>query len=133
MPSYNRCAFIGNLTRDPEVKNFSSSNSSVTNFGIAVNRKWSNDKGEQQEEVVFIDCSAWNRTGELVSEHLSKGDLAMVEGRLEQQNWNDSKTGDKRSKHVLVVQNVVFLNPRNQEEEDSKTTGTSKGSSKAPF
>ena len=70
--SYNLVVLMGNLTRDPQLKQLPSGDS-VVDFGIAMNRKWKTEKGEEKEEVVFVDCSAFAKTAELIGEYYTKG------------------------------------------------------------
>ncbi|MDX2017338.1 MAG: single-stranded DNA-binding protein, partial [Planctomycetota bacterium] len=70
--SFNKVILMGNLTRDIELRQ-TSGNQAVANVGIAVNRRWKTETGEQREEVTFVDCEAWGRTAEIMSQYLSKG------------------------------------------------------------
>jgi single-strand DNA-binding protein len=98
----------GNLTRDPQMR-FLANEKAVCNFGLAVNRKWKDANGAQKEEVTFIDVSAWGRTAELCGQYLAKGAPCYVQGRLHLETWDDKATGQKRSKLVVVADNVQFL------------------------
>ena len=60
----------------------------------------------------FVDIEAWGKQGELVAKYLSKGSLAMVEGRLKLDQWEDKASGQKRSKIKVVLDNVQFLSSR---------------------
>ena len=92
---------IGNMTRDPETKTVGEH--TVTAFGIAVNRKV---KGEDKPS--FFDCSAWNKTGELIQEHFTKGKPISIDGRLEMDSWEDDG-GQKRTRIKVVVDQFTFL------------------------
>lgn len=107
MSNYNRVILMGNLTRDVETRS-TSGGKSVSKFGIAVNRRWSQN-GETKESVLFIDCVAWGRTGEVVAQFCRKGSPIHIEGRLELQTWEDKNGGGKRSKHEVVVDTVQLL------------------------
>ena len=113
----NKTMLIGNLTRDVEVK-YTASGAAVANFGLAVNRTYTNSDGEKTEEVCFIDMVAWNRLAEVAGEYLSKGSPVFVEGRLQMDNWEDQ--GKKRSKLKVVAQNIQFLG-RGAEADSNKT------------
>ena len=63
MPSFNRVTLIGNLTRDPQVK-YLPSQTPVAEFGLACNRKFKSQSGEDREEVTFVDCSAFGKQAE---------------------------------------------------------------------
>ncbi len=109
MASFNKVMLMGNLTRDIEIRH-TSGNSSVGNFGLAVNRKFKTKSGEAREEVTFIDCEAWGRTAEVMAQYLSKGRPVFIEGRLKLDQWEDRNGGGKRSKLSVVVENFQFIN-----------------------
>ncbi len=103
---FNKVILMGNLTRDPEVRNLPSGQS-VTSFGIAVNRTWRGQDGNQQESVSYIDCVAWAKTGEIIAQYVQKGRPLLVSGRLEQRSWE--KDGQKHSKIEVVVEDFNFV------------------------
>jgi len=108
MASFNKVMLMGNLTRDIEIRH-TPSNTAVGNFGLAVNRKYKTQSGEQREEVAFIDCEAWGRTAEVMAQYLAKGRPVFVEGRLKFDSWEDKNGGGKRSKLSVVVDNFQFI------------------------
>jgi single-strand DNA-binding protein len=110
MASLNKVFLIGNLTRDPELR-MTPKGTAICTFGLAVNRQFRDEAGGTREETTFVDLEAWGKTGELVSKYLTKGSPAMVEGRLRFDSW-ESKTGEKRNKLKVVVDNVQFLSSR---------------------
>lgn len=104
---FNKVTLLGNLTRDPELRNTQNGNS-VCNFSLAVNRTWRNAEGEQQEAVDFIDCAAWGKAGELIEQYTQKGRPLLVSGRLRQSSW-EQEDGSKRSKLEVVVEDFNFI------------------------
>lgn len=106
--SFNKVMLMGNLTRDIEIRH-TGSNTAVGNFGIAVNRRYKTQSGDQREEVTFVDCEAWGRTAEVMSQYLSKGRSVFIEGRLKLDQWEDRNGGGKRSKLSVVVENFQFV------------------------
>ena len=110
MANYNKVILVGNITRDPQVR-YTPGGTAVAEFGLAVNRQWKNSDGENKEEVCFIDVHAWGRAGEVISEYTSKGDPILIEGRLQLHTWQ-GQDGQKRSKHVVVVEAFQFLGRR---------------------
>jgi single-strand DNA-binding protein len=102
---------IGNLTRDPELR-VTPKGTAICQFGIAVNRQFKDESGATRDETTFVDIEAWGKQGELVSKYLTKGSLAMVEGRLKLDQWEDKTSGQKRSKIKVVLDNVQFLSTR---------------------
>ena len=117
--SVNRVFLMGNLTRDVQLKH-TANNTAIANFGIAVNRRYRNSNGENQEETTFVDCEAWARTAETMAKYLTKGRPVFVEGRLRLNEWQD-RDGNKRSKLLVVVDTFTFV--------DSRQGGGSQGSS----
>ena len=111
MAYLNKVFLIGNLTRDPELR-VTPKGTPICQFGIAVNRQFKDESGATRDETTFVDIEAWGKQGELVSKYLSKGSLAMVEGRLKLDQWEDKQSGQKRSKLKVVLDNVQFLSSR---------------------
>jgi single-strand DNA-binding protein len=107
MANLNKVFLIGNLTRDPELR-VTPKGTAVCSFGIAVNRVYRDEGGNTHEETTFVDIEAWGRQGETISKYLSKGRPVMIEGRLRFDSW-ESKSGEKRSKLKVVVDNFQFL------------------------
>lgn len=113
MANLNRVLLIGRLTRDPEVRH-TPNGSVVADFGLAVNRTWKGNDGQQQEETTFVDVTAWGRTAELAGQYLAKGRQVFVEGRLKLDQWDDKTSGQKRSKLTVVVENLQFLDAKGE-------------------
>ena len=97
MASFNKVMLMGNLTRDVELRYTPNGNQAVANFGIACNRKFKTQSGEEREEVTFVDCEAWGRTGEVMKEYLSKGRPVFVEGRPSSTSGKSRKARSSRS------------------------------------
>ncbi|MGD2110589.1 MAG: single-stranded DNA-binding protein [Phycisphaerae bacterium] len=110
MASYNRIILAGNLTRDPQLS-YTPQNTPVCKFGIATNHKWKDREGNTREEVCFVDCTLFGRGGEVFNQYMSKGRPALIEGRLQLNQWTTPE-GDKRSKHEVIVENFQFLGGR---------------------
>ncbi len=98
--NFNKVLLMGNLTRDIELRH-TQSNTAIAKFGLAVNRRYSVGEGgsrEQREETTFVDCEAWGRTAEVMSQYLTKGRPVFIEGRLRLDQWDDKTSGQKRSR-----------------------------------
>jgi single-strand DNA-binding protein len=108
MANLNQVNLIGHLTRDVELKH-APSGTAVANFGLAVNRKWRNDKGEDKQDVVFVEITAWARIAEVCSEYLHKGSPVFISGRLAMDAWIDKATNQKRSRLMVVVESMQLL------------------------
>ncbi|MEE2715549.1 MAG: single-stranded DNA-binding protein [Verrucomicrobiota bacterium] len=123
MPNYNKVILMGNLTRDPEVR-YTSSGTAIAKLGIAVNRYWRNQEGQQQEETTFVDVDAFGKQAETIGQYLKKGRPIMVEGRLKLDQWDDKQTGQKRSKLGVTLENFQFLDSRSEGGEGGGSAGT---------
>jgi single-strand DNA-binding protein len=118
MANFNKVILIGRLTRDPESRTFANGGK-VASFGFAVSTRRKNSQTGQWEDgdPMFIDIKVYNRgdQGTLanrVEETLRKGQQVFIEGHLVLEQWEDKQTGQKRSKHVVVVDNFQYLQPR---------------------
>ena len=117
---------IGNLTKDPELMVFDSGKTKVS-FSVAVNRRWNDESGEKKEQVSYFDVIAWAYTADDIARILSKGNAVIINGRLEQQSWDDKTTGEKRSKVVVIADNIA-LALRNIESYERRQMGEGKTS-----
>ena len=119
----NQVILMGRLTRDPETRT-TPSGKSVTSFSLAVDRVGADDQAD------FFDVTAWEKTGELVQQYLTKGRRALVQGRLRQDSWDDKETGKKRSRVEVVASDVTFLDGPSGDSGSSSATSSSSASSK---
>jgi len=99
---------MGNLTRDPEVRQ-TQSGTMVCRFSIAVNRSFTSGDGSQRDETCFIEIDSFGRTAENIGKYFTKGKSILVEGRLRQDSWDDKNTGQKRSKLLVVLERFEFV------------------------
>lgn len=104
--SFNQVVLMGNLTRDPELRQ-TPNGQSVCSFSLALNRSYKGGDGNWQEATDYIDVVAWGPLGERVAQYLSKGRPCLVNGRLQSRSWEQD--GNKRSKVEVVAQDVTFL------------------------
>ena len=103
----NTTTVTGNVTIEPSLK-YTPGGQAVTNFGIAVNRRWQNRQTQEWEEAVsFFDVVCWAQLAENVSESVPKGGRVTVTGRLDQRSW-ETDGGEKRSKIEIVADDVAL-------------------------
>lgn len=127
MANLNKVMLIGRLTRDPETRMFANGGK-VAKFGFAVNnRKKNSQTGQWEDEPVWLDVEAFNRgefvkTADLVEQSLRKGTQVFIEGHLVLDQWT-SQDGQKRSKLKIVVDNLQFLEPRQDGGGGSRSSG----------
>lgn len=124
MRGFSKAIIAGNLTRDPELRS-TPSGSNVCSFSVAVNRNYRDANGQNQEQVSFINCSAWGKLAEVINQYGRRGTGVLVSGRLEQRSWDDKATGQKRSAVEIVVEDFNFVGS----ERDGAGAGSDGGSS----
>ena len=107
---FNKVILVGNLTRDIELR-YSQNGSAIAKTGIATSRKFTVN-GEKKEETCFIDITFFGRSGEVANQYLRKGSKILVEGRLQFEQWVDQQSGQKRSKHSVIVETMQMLDSR---------------------
>jgi single-strand DNA-binding protein len=103
----NKAMIIGNLTRDPEIKN-TPSGQTVATFSIATNFVWMNQAGQKQEKVEFHNIVAWRRLAEICGQYLKKGAKVFIEGRLQTRDWV-GQDGIKRYRTEIIAENMIML------------------------
>jgi single-strand DNA-binding protein len=117
MANLNKVMLIGRLTREPEARTFSNGGK-VVSFGFAVNnRKKNQQTGEWEDDPCFVDVKAFNRENgrklaDLVEQYLHKGHQTYIEGHLVMEKWQDKTTQENRSKLVVYLEDMQFLEPK---------------------
>lgn len=109
--SLNKVILMGNITRDIELR-YTQTNQAVAQVGMAMNRRWRTPEGEQREETTFVDCEAWGKTAEMISQYFGKGRPILIEGRLKLDQWQDKESGQNRSKLKVVIDNFHFVDSK---------------------
>ena len=127
--SFNQVILMGNLTRDPEVRQ-TPNGQSVCNFSLALNRSYKGGDGEWQEVTDYVDVIAWGPLGERVAQYVTKGRPVLVNGRLQSSSWEQD--GKKRTKVEVNAQDVTFLGGRGEGGGDAPAAGSSASSNSAP-
>src|SRR6476660_2777330 len=127
--SLNQVTLMGNLTRDPELRQ-TPTGQNVTSFSLALNRSYKDASGEWQEATDYIDCVAWGPLAERVAQYLHKGRRCLVQGRLQSRSWEQE--GHKRSKVEVLASDVTFLDARSGEGEEGNGGGNGGGYSRSP-
>lgn len=112
--SINQVIVMGRLTRDPELQT-TATGKSVGSFSLAV------DRLGQDAGTDFFDVTTWEKQAENVQNFLGKGSKVLVQGRLQQDTWDDKDTGKKRSKTIIIANDVTFLDaPSDEAKKNSK-------------
>ncbi len=105
--SLNKAQLIGNLTRDPEVRQ-SANGTMVANFGLATNFTWTDSQGIRQTKAEFHNIVAWRKLAEICSTYLKKGSKVYIEGRIQTRDW-EGQDGVKRQRTEIIADNMIML------------------------
>ena len=103
----NKAMLIGNLTRDPEIRN-TTTGQPVASFTVATNYVWTDQTGQRQERAEFHNIVAWRRLADICRQYLHKGSKVYVEGRLQTRDWL-AQDNTKRYRTELVADNLIML------------------------
>ncbi len=106
----NKAMLIGNLTRDPELRNIPSG-ANVASFAVATNLVWTDQSGQQQKKTEFHNIIAWRKLADICSKYLHKGSKVYVEGRLQTTDWT-GQDGVKRYRTEIVLENMIMLDSK---------------------
>lgn len=116
----NTVVLTGRLTRDPELK-FSQSGVAVCRFTLAVNRSFANANGEREAD--FPNIVTFKRQAENVANHLKKGSLAGVEGRIQTSNF-EGKDGNRVFMTEIIANSVQFLEPKSSNQQNTQNNAS---------
>ncbi|MBN1916066.1 single-stranded DNA-binding protein [Candidatus Dojkabacteria bacterium] len=104
----NRVEIIGNVTQDLEVR-YTANGAAVTSFGVATNRRWKKQDGDEwQEQVEFHNVVVWGQLAEGLAQRAKKGTRIYIAGRLGTRSWED-KEGKKNYKTEITATEVILL------------------------
>jgi len=110
--SLNQCNFIGNITRDIELR-YASSGTAIANFSIACNDSYKNkDTGEQVDTTEFVNIVAFGKLAEIMGQYLSKGSKVYIEGKMKTDKYD--KEGQTHYSTKIVANNMLMLDSKNQ-------------------
>lgn len=106
MVSFNRLYLIGNLARDPEIR-YTPQGKAVCELVVAVDAP---SRAEGEKSASFFPVTVWEKQAEACAKHLRKGAPVHVEGRLNQERWEQD--GESRSRITVTAHSVQFLGPK---------------------
>ena len=118
----NRVFMVGRLTKDPELRQ-TTNGTSVANFTIALNRRYKSATGEWKDEATYVGVVAWQKLAELCKQYLAKGRAVLVEGKLQNRNW-ETEDGQKRSTIEIRADRIEFLDREARTSIGTGTAGT---------
>jgi single-strand DNA-binding protein len=100
----NKAILVGRLTQDPQSRALPSGQS-VASFGLATSRFYKDKNGEKKQQTEFHNIVMFGRLAEIASQYLTKGSLAMIEGRIQTRSWQDS-SGNKRQRTEIIAERL---------------------------
>jgi single-strand DNA-binding protein len=103
----NKAMIIGNLTRDPEIRN-TPSGLPVASFSVATNYIYTDQSGQKQEKAEFHNVVAWRRLAEISGQYLKRGSKVFIEGRMQTRDWV-GQDGVKRYRMEIIADNMIML------------------------
>ncbi len=106
----NKVILAGRLTKDPEIR-YTQTAKAVTSFTLAVNRRFSKEKDNQQPTADFFPIIVWDKIAEACGNNLLKGSQVLVEGRMQTRSY-DAQDGSKRYITEVIAQSVEFMGSR---------------------
>jgi single-strand DNA-binding protein len=115
MRSVNKVILIGNLTRDPDLRE-TPNGQAVCTFGLATNREWVTRDTNKHSLAEYHELVAWANLAEVCGKYLRKGKLIYIEGYLKTRSW-DTPEGIRRHKTEIVIQDMIMLEKRPKGEE----------------
>lgn len=105
---------IGRLTKDPDIKYTQTNNTTIANFTLAVNRRFTK---EGQPTADFINIVAWGKTGEFCSKYFQKGMQVAIQGRIQTRNWEDDQ-GQKHYATEVIAEQCFFADSKRESQND---------------
>lgn len=125
----NKAMLIGNLTRDPEMRN-TPSGQNVASFAVATNLVWTDQSGQQQKKTEFHNIIAWRKLADICAKYLHKGSKVYIEGRLQTTDWT-GQDGVKRYRTEIVAENMIMLDGKGTSGNSPLSSGQSNNNSEA--
>lgn len=99
----NKAIIVGRMTRDPELKKIPNG-TAVVSFSLATSRVYKNKEDKKMEETEFHNCVAFGRTAEIIGQYLVKGQLVLIEGRIQTRSWDAE--GVKKYRTEIMVESM---------------------------
>jgi single-strand DNA-binding protein len=130
MASLNKCLFIGNVTRDPEIK-YMASGEAVCNLSIACNESWKDKAGAKQERVEYVNIVAYRKLAEIIGEYVKKGSSLYVEGKMQTRKW-EAKDGTDRYSTEIIIDQMQMLGGKGSSSDAVHETRTSANTEQTP-
>ena len=122
--SINKAILVGRLGRDPEVRALPSG-TTVTEFSIATDEKFTDRSGQRQERTEWHNIQAWGKLGEICGQYLRKGSLVYIEGSIQTDSWEDKESGKKMYKTRINARQMQMLDSKGSGGGDDRSYSSS--------
>jgi single-strand DNA-binding protein len=122
MNSLNRATLIGRVGKDPEIRNFQ--DTKKASFSLATSENWKDKEGNKKETTEWHLIVAWSNLAKIIENHVKKGDLIMIEGKITTRTWD--KEGQKHYSTEIVANNLLMLGGKPAEAPESNVDFTDK-------
>jgi len=129
--SYEHTVIVGHLGRDPEMR-FTPNGKAVTNFSVAISRKFTGKDGQVVEKTKWFRVTAWDKLAELCNQYLRKGRLVLVAGEIEASAYTN-QAGEPAASLELTAREVKFLGGKSQDDETAQTPAQAPAPADMPF
>jgi len=101
--SLNHCTFIGNVTKQPEIRSLGQSGDRVANLTLAVNESWKDkNSGERREAVEWVSVSVFGPLVGVIEQYVNKGDALYIAGKMQTRKWQDQEGKDRYSTEIVL-------------------------------
>jgi single-strand DNA-binding protein len=107
----NRTQIIGHVGKDPVTR--SANGRDVTNFSVAVTKKWKSQNGEKQEKTTWFSVSCWGNLSKIASDWVKKGSQIYVEGEISINEYTN-EAGESKASLVLTASNIELLGGKSE-------------------
>jgi single-strand DNA-binding protein len=101
MASVNKCIFIGNLGRDPEIR-YMPSGDAIANFSIACTDSFKDKSGQKQERTEWVRIAMFGKQAEIAGQYLKKGSSVYIEGRMQTRKWQNKEGQDQYTTEIVA-------------------------------
>jgi single-strand DNA-binding protein len=118
--SVNKVFLVGNVGKAVELK-YTTGGTAVAKFSLACTESFKQKDGTWTERTEWVSVTAWEKLAEIIGKFVTKGSKLYIEGRLQTSSWDDKQTGDKKYKTEVVASEVIFLDGKNQQQQQEQT------------
>ena len=125
--SYNKVVLVGHLGDDPDLK-FTTSGSAVVNLSLATNESWKSADGEIKEKTEWHRVVVFGKRAEIAGEWLKKGQMLLVEGKLQTRCWEPEDGSAKRYSTEVICENFIMLGKKGDQPASAASNSSAKES-----